>query len=230
VIRLNRKKFIIYIWTKVLTAADIHFSSSPDTRFHLRVPYHTFRARFFLLSSCHLSSALIFSCNRAVSMLSPSLLNPFAMLCFETDSSNNAFIVKEKIEKEQESTTRIIVSFLFLQQLLAIFFRNRSGWKISIKLIFHRIDTYYTNRFWIGMLFLSFVFACDVQWQRWINLSNKAEYDNPDACQSWGTLLIDVKPGMVLISFKNILFAFFVTRKSTRAIPATSKARNAISA
>ena len=56
-------------------------------------------------------------------------------------------------------------------------------------------------------------------------------YANPLAAQSLGYILIDVNPGIVLISFSTISAGFPAfagdIRKSTRANPAQSQARNA---
>ena len=52
-------------------------------------------------------------------------------------------------------------------------------------------------------------------------------YATPLACHSLGYMLIDVKPGMVLISLTKISLSLPRMRKSTLARPAQSSALNA---
>src|SRR5689334_21878716 len=60
---------------------------------------------------------------------------------------------------------------------------------------------------------------------RAISLSRSLAYGTPEASQSFGYMLMEVKPGIVLISLK--ITERGVTRKSTRPIPEQSIALNA---
>ena len=60
-----------------------------------------------------------------------------------------------------------------------------------------------------------------------IALSSSSEYSIPDASNSFGYMLIFVKPGIVFISFIIILFVPFSTKKSTLESPLPSTALNA---
>ena len=52
-------------------------------------------------------------------------------------------------------------------------------------------------------------------------------YGSPEASQSFGYMLIEVKPGMVLSSLMKILLVRRSRKKSQRAMPVPSMARNA---
>jgi hypothetical protein len=63
-----------------------------------------------------------------------------------------------------------------------------------------------------------------------IKISRSLGYGMPDASQSFGYMLIDVKPGIVFTSQIYISNRSRVTRKSTRAMPEQSIALNAFTA
>ena len=56
------------------------------------------------------------------------------------------------------------------------------------------------------------------------SLATSCSIFKPEACQSIGNMLLLVKPGIVLISFKNTLFEYLSKKKSTRAKPKIFKA------